>query len=235
MEPLQPLVRRARGGRRRARARHRAGERRAQRATLDESFHLGRGGRRLAAALLETGRAGRGRRAAPRVRAAARSCALIAGSWRARCLELLDALLARARPPRRGERAAAARARPGPRPCGCRWPPPGPIAPRPPSSSHAGDAGARSRAGARLGRGRRRGRRAGRGRAVAHARRPRARPGRRARPRRRPSCSARPRRSSACGALRYRDEAERELRKLGHRIHRRTRPGKADGDRASSR
>jgi ATP/maltotriose-dependent transcriptional regulator MalT len=31
----------------------------------------------------------------------------------------------------------------------------------------------------------------------------------------------------ACGALRYRDEAERELRKLGHRIHRRTRPGKA--------
>jgi DNA-binding NarL/FixJ family response regulator len=32
-----------------------------------------------------------------------------------------------------------------------------------------------------------------------------------------------------CGALRYRDAAERELGKLGHRIHRRTRPGKADG------
>ena len=31
----------------------------------------------------------------------------------------------------------------------------------------------------------------------------------------------------ACGALRWRDEAERELRKLGHRIHRRTRRGKA--------
>ena len=31
-----------------------------------------------------------------------------------------------------------------------------------------------------------------------------------------------------CGALRYRDEAERELGKLGHRVHRRTRPGKAD-------
>jgi DNA-binding NarL/FixJ family response regulator len=30
------------------------------------------------------------------------------------------------------------------------------------------------------------------------------------------------------GALRHRDEAERELRKLGHRIHRRTRPGKTD-------
>ena len=33
----------------------------------------------------------------------------------------------------------------------------------------------------------------------------------------------------ACGALRYRDEAERELRKLGHRIHRRTLPGRSDG------
>ena len=31
-----------------------------------------------------------------------------------------------------------------------------------------------------------------------------------------------------CGALRYRDEAERELGKLGHRVHRRTRPGKSD-------
>ena len=30
-----------------------------------------------------------------------------------------------------------------------------------------------------------------------------------------------------CGALRWRDEAERELRKLGHRIHRRTPRGKA--------
>src|SRR5262249_54009103 len=28
------------------------------------------------------------------------------------------------------------------------------------------------------------------------------------------------------GALRYRDQAERELRQLGHHIHRRTRPGK---------
>jgi ATP/maltotriose-dependent transcriptional regulator MalT len=32
-----------------------------------------------------------------------------------------------------------------------------------------------------------------------------------------------------CGALRYRDQAERELRKLGHRIHRRTRPGSGEG------
>jgi ATP/maltotriose-dependent transcriptional regulator MalT len=33
----------------------------------------------------------------------------------------------------------------------------------------------------------------------------------------------------AGGALRYRDEAERELRKLGHHIHRQTRAGEADG------
>jgi DNA-binding NarL/FixJ family response regulator len=32
----------------------------------------------------------------------------------------------------------------------------------------------------------------------------------------------------ACGALRYRDQAERELGKLGHRTHRRTRAGRAD-------
>jgi DNA-binding NarL/FixJ family response regulator len=33
----------------------------------------------------------------------------------------------------------------------------------------------------------------------------------------------------ARGAVRYRAAAERELRSLGHRVHRRTRPGKADG------
>jgi DNA-binding CsgD family transcriptional regulator len=33
----------------------------------------------------------------------------------------------------------------------------------------------------------------------------------------------------ACGAPRRRDRAERELRKLGHSIHRRTAPGKAEG------
>jgi ATP/maltotriose-dependent transcriptional regulator MalT len=33
----------------------------------------------------------------------------------------------------------------------------------------------------------------------------------------------------ACGALRYRAAAERELRRLGQHIHRRTQPGKADG------
>ena len=33
----------------------------------------------------------------------------------------------------------------------------------------------------------------------------------------------------ACGALRYRDQAERELRRLGRHVHRRTRPGEASG------
>jgi ATP/maltotriose-dependent transcriptional regulator MalT len=33
----------------------------------------------------------------------------------------------------------------------------------------------------------------------------------------------------ACGAVRYRAAAERELRRLGHRMHRRTRPGKSGG------
>jgi DNA-binding CsgD family transcriptional regulator len=41
--------------------------------------------------------------------------------------------------------------------------------------------------------------------------------------------SQRSRSRSTCFALRYRNEAERELRKLGHSIHRRTRPGKSDG------
>jgi DNA-binding NarL/FixJ family response regulator len=38
----------------------------------------------------------------------------------------------------------------------------------------------------------------------------------------------------ACGALRYRGAAERELRGLGHRIHRRTRPGRFDGTRVDA-
>jgi DNA-binding NarL/FixJ family response regulator len=33
----------------------------------------------------------------------------------------------------------------------------------------------------------------------------------------------------ACGARRYRQSAERELGRLGHRPHRRTRPGKTNG------
>jgi DNA-binding NarL/FixJ family response regulator len=33
----------------------------------------------------------------------------------------------------------------------------------------------------------------------------------------------------ACGAVRYRDQAEQELRRLGQHVHRRTRPGRPDG------
>ena len=38
----------------------------------------------------------------------------------------------------------------------------------------------------------------------------------------------------SCGALRYRAAAERDLRRLGHRVHRRTRPGAADGSGVQS-
>jgi ATP/maltotriose-dependent transcriptional regulator MalT len=38
----------------------------------------------------------------------------------------------------------------------------------------------------------------------------------------------------ACGALRYRAAADRELRRLGQHIHRRTQPGKADGSGVES-
>jgi DNA-binding NarL/FixJ family response regulator/tetratricopeptide (TPR) repeat protein len=38
----------------------------------------------------------------------------------------------------------------------------------------------------------------------------------------------------ACGAVRFRESAERELGKLGHRPHRRTRAGKTDGTRIES-
>jgi DNA-binding NarL/FixJ family response regulator len=37
-----------------------------------------------------------------------------------------------------------------------------------------------------------------------------------------------------CGAVRYRAAAERELRRLGQHIHRRTQPGKADGSGVES-
>jgi DNA-binding NarL/FixJ family response regulator len=38
----------------------------------------------------------------------------------------------------------------------------------------------------------------------------------------------------ACGSLRYRDRAERELGKLGRRVHRRSRPGSQDGSGVES-
>ena len=69
-----------------------------------------------------------------------------------------------------------------------------------------------------------------RGRAVAAARRPRARGGRRRGARRGRARARGRRRSTACGALPHRDAAEQELRRLGRRVHRRTRPGATDGE-----
>ena len=51
--------------------------------------------------------------------------------------------------------------------------------------------------------------------------------------RRRSNSSRRPPSSTAAARSRYRDAAERELRELGQRIHRRTRPG--DASRTASR
>jgi DNA-binding NarL/FixJ family response regulator len=53
-------------------------------------------------------------------------------------------------------------------------------------------------------------------------------------PQRTPGCLVHDHRAAAaalhaCSAWRYRQGAERELRKLGHHIHRRTRPGATDG------
>ena len=68
-----------------------------------------------------------------------------------------------------------------------------------------------------------------RSRVVAHARRPRARASRSARARRGRAASRPPRSFTPAARVRYRAAAERELRQLGHRMHRRTPPGKADG------
>ena len=129
-----------RSGRRRARARHGTGERRSQ-PRADSDFHSAEAAADLAAALLESGPTGTGGRAARRLRRRRGADAhrrqpegpLPGGA---------GALLARARPPRRGEADSSSPRRRGPRPCSSRWPPPGRIEPPPPSSSHAGDAAA---------------------------------------------------------------------------------------------
>ena len=141
------------------------------------------------------------------------------------------ALLARARTATTRPSARPLARRPGPRPSqlplAAAWADRAAAA----VALHDGDPASRRRAGADLGRCRRRGRRSDRGSAVAHARGPRTRPSRQSATAPSRNFSARPRSFDACGALRYRDEAERELRKLGHRIHRRTRPGKTDASR----
>ena len=137
---------------------------------------------------------------------------------------LADARQARPKPARAAElRRGGRRARRA-----SAWPRHGRSAPRPPRRSTAGDAAAAADARARLGRGVRPGRSRRRSRRVAHPRRHCARRGpvMASAPWR--SSSAPSRRSTESGATRYRLEAERELRKLGHAVHRRSRPGKAD-------
>ena len=193
----------------------------------DSSFHSAEAAADLAAALLETGQP------EPAVElllesAGGEELALIAGSPRARYLEVLARCRLALDATRRGEADGRRR--------GClglgRAPADGSCLGRP-------DGGRRRAAH----------RRSRRAQPSGRSRRPRppTTPARRSRPR----CRARWRasRSAAratrdraaaelqhaaraferCGALRHRDEAERELRKLGHHIHRRTRPGAADG------
>ena len=158
---------------------------------------------------------------------------LIPGGWRAKCARAANPLLARARPARRGRarrrlrrghgRGAAApmasvdgrsRRRGG----RARRRRPDRAAERALASAAAADeVGAPVEAALA---------RTLAGRALAQAGQRRA-GGRRA--------AARRRRAPGLRRDRYRDAAERELRRLGHRIHRRTRPGKAERDRRRRR
>ena len=227
LDPPWPLRRGAARGGRGARARRRAGELRPQPRISTRASTRPRQPWISPRALLESGQP---ERAVELLLGSAggEELVLIAGSPRAHYLELLARCwLALDRPAeaRRAADAAEAWASAVQLPMALAWADRAAAA----VDLHAGDAAARSRAGARVGGRRRRGGRAGRGGAVAHARGPRAR--------RKPASATVPstelqraaREFEACGALRYRDEAERELRKLGHRIHRRTRPGKTDG------
>ena len=194
---------------------------------LDEGFVTAWAAARLAGVLFETGQPGRAVELLLG-RAGGEELTLIPGGWRAYCLELLTRCwLALDRPGKAGRAAALCR----------------------------GDRGGRAASPRRhLGRPSRR-----RRRARCRRRCPALRNGRWPRPlrltppgpRSRPRCRARLRaeRSAetgekdravaelqraaaaldACGARRYRQSAERELGKLGHRPHRRTRPGKPSG------
>ncbi len=193
---------------------------------LDEGFVAAWAAVRLAAVLLETGRA---ERAVELLLGSAggEELTLIPGGWRSYCLELLTRCwLALDRRSDAQEAAArtAARAEAVQLPLPRAWADRAAAA----VALHAGDparaaelalgsAGAATHAGApieaalsRTLAGRALAQSGERDRAVAELQRAAAT-------------------LETCGALRYRDEAERELGKLGHRVHRRTRPGKGDG------
>ena len=226
VEPFRPLLGGAEDGGRGARARHRAGGRRPQRGRRRD-FHSAEVAADLAAALARDGATATCGRVAPELvgrQGAGADRRQPEGSFprgaRAFAGSRSTAWTRREMPP-------PAR-RPGPRRCEL-----------PMAAVWAGRATAAVELAAR---------RAARGQPSGRSRRPppptrsgrrskrrcpaRSRAARLLRPARvsapRPSSQRAAREFEARGALRYRDEAERELRKLGHRIHRRTRPGKTD-------
>ncbi len=193
---------------------------------LDEGFVAAWAAVRLAAVLLETGEA---ERAVELLLGSAggEELTLIPGGWRSYCLELLTRCwlaLDRGSDAQRAAACTAARAEAVQLPLPRAWADRAAAA----VALHAGDpvggaelalasAAAATEAGApieaalsRTLAGRALARSGERDRAVAELQRAAAK-------------------LETCGALRYRDQAERELGRLGHRVHRRTRPGKADG------
>ena len=180
----------------------------------------------LAAALLETGDPATRRRFPHRVLGGRRASA------HPRRLEgqvprAADPLLARAWPPQRSRTRGRGVRRPRPRRCDSAWRPRWPIVPPPPSSSMpatpTSPPSARSPRRPPRTRSVRPSRRRSHGRSrAAHSPKP-GKPSARSAELKHAASEL-----QACGALRYRSAAERELRGLGHRIHRRTRPGKID-------
>jgi ATP/maltotriose-dependent transcriptional regulator MalT len=193
---------------------------------LDEGFVTAWAAVRLANVLLETGRA---TDAAELLlhRAGGEELTLIPGSWRVYCLELLTRCWLALDRHRAAERTAAlaeSRAAEGRLPLPTAWAdraagavalysgdPARAFERALASADAAQDVGAPIEAGlSRMLAGRALAQAGERDRAVAELERAAAA-------------------FDACGAFRYRDNAERELGKLGHRPHRRTRAGKTDG------
>ena len=205
-------------------------------ATAEENFELTEGldqslvcaaGVALAAALARERRS-RARRRRPHPVLGRRRAPADPRRVEAQVARAAHPLLARARPARMKPRAPPPVPRPRPPPCDSAWRTRWPIAPRrrshstpairtPPPSARSPRPPPRTRSV-------RPSRRRSRGRSRA-ARSPKpGSPNRAAAELKRAASEL-----HACGALRYRAAAERELRSLGHRVHRRTRPGQGDG------
>jgi DNA-binding NarL/FixJ family response regulator len=190
---------------------------------LDEGFVPAWAAVRLAGVLLETGQPGSAARLLLSC-AGGEEQALIPGSWRAHCLEMLTRCWLALDRPSQAERAAAcaqATAAAVRLPLAAAWADraAAAVALHAGDPAHAAERGLASAAAAdqvgapieaalsRIAAGRALARAGQAKRAVTELQRAAAQ-------------------FDACGARHYRDEAERELGKLGHRTHRRTRPGK---------